>query len=89
MDAVTGARCARHPQVPAVETCGRCGTFVCPECIQLTEQTVLCPACEAREEGPSRASASAGRILVYLSLAGLVVLLGWLVSLWATRWRTP
>ncbi len=35
--------CARHPEVPAVLTCERCGAFACSECVH--DETALCVAC--------------------------------------------
>ena len=39
------AHCARHPQSPAVDTCQRCGAFVCGECTHIRDEDVYCPAC--------------------------------------------
>ncbi len=39
------ARCARHPEAPAVDTCQRCGAFVCGECTQIRDEDVFCPGC--------------------------------------------
>ena len=42
------AQCARHPDALAVEVCGRCGAFVCDQCLQLGDDEVRCPACWER-----------------------------------------
>ncbi len=43
-----GARCATHPDVPAVQACERCGTFVCLGClVKLPNQPGLCRSCSA------------------------------------------
>jgi hypothetical protein len=39
------ARCARHPEAGAVDTCQRCGAFVCGECTQIRDEDVFCPGC--------------------------------------------
>src|SRR5262245_43066849 len=44
----TGARCATHPNNPAVGTCQRCGTYVCGVCRTRWQDRALCLACLAR-----------------------------------------
>lgn len=39
------AACARHPDVAAVDTCQRCGAFVCGECTNIRDEDVYCPGC--------------------------------------------
>jgi len=40
------ARCAEHPEVPAILTCPYCGSFACPECALTTSWgEALCTAC--------------------------------------------
>lgn len=44
-EATLSARCATHPDQPAVATCARCGDYACVSCFEsLSEQ---CQACEA------------------------------------------
>jgi hypothetical protein len=40
-----GARCAKHPAVAAVDTCQRCGAFVCGECTNIRDEDVYCADC--------------------------------------------
>lgn len=66
-----GARCASHPEAPAVALCARCGTFLCGECTELRDETAYCAPCLRvyRRAGP------ASRIvqgLIAWSIAGLV-----------------
>ncbi|MGI5864081.1 MAG: YIP1 family protein [Myxococcales bacterium] len=43
------ARCARHPEVEAIEVCGRCGAFACARCATRNrEGQVICAACAER-----------------------------------------
>jgi hypothetical protein len=38
-------RCARHPSVETVVSCGRCDRPVCPRCMIFTPVGVRCPSC--------------------------------------------
>lgn len=52
-----GARCASHPEAPAVALCARCGSFLCGECTELRGEGAYCAACVEllkREGPPSR-----------------------------------
>jgi hypothetical protein len=40
--------CGRHPGVAAVTTCRRCGTFCCPDCLEIPSSDGLCIECAAR-----------------------------------------
>lgn len=42
-----GASCAGHPDILASWLCGRCGTFMCPECERRVrpEARPMCPTC--------------------------------------------
>jgi hypothetical protein len=42
------ARCPRHQENAAVETCVRCGTFACPECVISRDSESYCPDCARR-----------------------------------------
>ncbi|MBI5544074.1 MAG: hypothetical protein HY901_09315 [Deltaproteobacteria bacterium] len=78
--APSGAQCAAHPEAAASWVCGRCGTFMCPECEHRVrpEAHPLCPSCwELRErtlatlhteKGGTRLQ-TAGLILGVISLA--------------------
>lgn len=43
-----GTVCGLHPNVPATITSRRCGTFCCPDCLELPSSEQLCVACAAR-----------------------------------------
>src|SRR4051812_28219281 len=49
-DLSESARCAKHPDLPAVGVCARCGVFLCAECKILLGTTVSCAACQAWNE---------------------------------------
>jgi hypothetical protein len=65
-----GAACAVHPTVSAVDTCERCGAFVCVTCLELLGATVQCPSCFARQGGRAKASSRA-KAAIALSIIGL------------------
>ena len=52
MATLTGsqARCARHPEFPAVGTCARCGSFFCAEDWRNVEGKDFCATCAALPE---------------------------------------
>ena len=53
----TGARCASHPDVAAVATCARCGSFLCGDCTEVVGESPYCAPCVVllrREARPSR-----------------------------------
>lgn len=66
-------RCATHPEVLAVDTCSRCGGFVCEACLVLVEETPYCTGCFARRDISGRASARA-TIALLLSVFGMFCL---------------
>jgi hypothetical protein len=69
----TGARCALHPDVAAVATCSRCGSFLCGDCTELVGETLCCAACMAlrrRDAKPSPVVQAA----LGLNVMGLVCL---------------
>jgi hypothetical protein len=64
--------CAAHPSVGTDQTCERCGTFVCGECIELTAtepEQLLCRPCFTRYVG-AKASTRAVTALV-LAVVGI------------------
>ncbi|MFL5318708.1 MAG: DUF4190 domain-containing protein [Myxococcaceae bacterium] len=63
------ARCAVHPDAPAVELCQRCGNFVCGDCLELVEGVPYCTSCFKRSVSGS-ASKQAVAALVF-SIIGL------------------
>jgi len=69
----TGARCASHPDVTAVATCARCGSFLCGDCTELLGESPACAPCVAllrREMKPSRGV----QVALGLNLLGLACL---------------
>ncbi|MEW5742205.1 MAG: hypothetical protein AB1938_25035 [Myxococcota bacterium] len=45
---LSGAVCAKHEGVPAVEVCTRCGAFLCGECVEyVEEEKPVCASCAA------------------------------------------
>ncbi|AKQ69605.1 Glutamate synthase [NADPH] large chain [Myxococcus hansupus] len=71
----TGAVCGNHPDVPAVATCMRCGTFLCGDCTELVGQSPYCACapCVAimrKEARPSRVV----QVALALNVVGLVCL---------------
>lgn len=50
----TGARCANHPERPAVDICSRCGSFACGACLVVgADGQGVCQACFERQGGES------------------------------------
>jgi len=45
-----GARCARHPEAPAVAACRRCGTFICANELVVLDASQFCRECAARPD---------------------------------------
>lgn len=43
-----GARCALHVDQSAVDTCGRCGNYVCVTCMEVHNYETYCGACASR-----------------------------------------
>ena len=78
-----GAVCARHPEVAAVDVCGRCGAFVCADCVEyLRDATPACEPCARLLDGarPTR-RAWAGLALSALGLGGLALGFAWIAWL--------
>ena len=44
----TGARCAHHVEQPAVDTCSRCGNYVCVTCMEVHSYQTYCGQCATR-----------------------------------------
>jgi hypothetical protein len=66
---IASAVCGTHPAERAVETCSRCGSFICAQCIELDVGEVFCPACHSRQFG-GKASGRAVTALV-LAIVGM------------------
>ena len=69
--AAEARRCATHPEILAVDTCARCGAFVCGDCLELIREDPYCPSCYGRGDVTGRASTRA-RVALALSIAGLL-----------------
>ena len=72
------ARCARHAEVPAVDVCQRCGSFVCGECVNIRKEDVYCAACAVILERPGSRRPLLG--LLAALLAPLPLLAGSIAS---------
>lgn len=69
--------------MPAVDTCHRCGTFVCEDCLELREGKGYCPDCFTRVlTGPASKRAIAAVVLgiVGLNCAFLPGIVGLILS---------
>lgn len=73
MTAGPGAVCAKHAGVAAVETCERCGSFLCAECVQyLQDEKPVCAACAEALRGQKTPGAlKAAPFLAGLGLIGI------------------
>lgn len=60
-------RCANHPEVVAVDTCIRCGAFVCGECLELLGEEPFCPNCFGRRDVTGGGSTRAVLALLFSS----------------------
>lgn len=85
VDEVMAPRCAAHPDVEALGTCGRCGRFTCARCGRDGFGQHLCDGCLARPQARLAASPRAKQALLcaVLGLHGVVVLLP--VAAWLAR----
>jgi len=71
-----GAVCANHPTLDAVETCERCGSFICANCMELEGYDAYCPDCYARvgTKAPASTMATTALVLAILAISGCVPL---------------
>ncbi len=53
-----GARCSTHPETSAVDTCQRCGRFICGTCANVRKEDVYCTECTPRIEAEPRPTSS-------------------------------
>lgn len=72
------ARCAVHPERDALETCARCGNFMCAVCLSSDAGQLVCTACvqRAAKQGASRRAVGAAGLsglALVLVVAGLAV----------------
>jgi len=68
-------RCGNHPDVAAVDTCSRCGTFLCGDCVEYLGETVLCDACYQRLGGDQPGSRSARTAVILGGIGAALPLL--------------
>lgn len=64
--------CAIHPDVPAAQTCERCGAFACGNCLEVTDtepQQTLCANCYRNYFGEKASSRAV--LAIVLSVLGL------------------
>ncbi|MBX5480630.1 MAG: hypothetical protein IRZ16_02100 [Myxococcaceae bacterium] len=65
MEVATGAtRCGTHPEALAIDTCSRCGAFVCERCLVLIGEEAFCASCYARRDVSGPASLRAAMALL-------------------------
>ncbi|MCB9597030.1 MAG: DUF4190 domain-containing protein [Sandaracinaceae bacterium] len=71
-----GALCAAHPSAAAVDTCARCGNYVCSNCMEVEEWDTYCPDCYARvgKKAPASSLATTALVLALLSISGCLPL---------------
>lgn len=68
---LSGAVCAKHAGLSAVETCTRCGAFLCAECVEyVQEEQPACAACA--QVLRSTRTPGALKAAPFLSLLGLI-----------------
>ena len=60
-----GARCAVHVDAPAIDTCSRCGNYVCVGCMEVHEYETLCNPCAYRVGTKGQQSSRATTALVF------------------------
>lgn len=84
-----GTRCGRHPELAATVICRRCGTFCCPDCLELPSSEELCVACAARPALQGDRGFNLAALALVASFLGLgcvplapvgVVLSAWLLT---------
>jgi len=70
---VAGASCGKHPAVPAVDICARCGSFLCGECVEyFGDATPACASCLPLMKGtPASVRARLSPLLALVALSGL------------------
>ena len=78
------AHCALHPSTVAVEVCGRCGTFLCADCLNLADDVPLCDECHRlRTRTKPSGRAIAALLLGVVGVSCFVIptgLIGWILA---------
>jgi hypothetical protein len=77
------AACAVHPQASAIDTCSRCGAYVCEACLELYGEQPFCAACAAKVLRPGVSTRSA--VALGLGVLGLGFPPLGLLALWLAR----
>ena len=65
------AHCAAHPGVIAVDTCQRCGRFVCGECVTLERDESYCPDCAPKAKRRTKVVVVAALVAAVVSIPSL------------------
>jgi len=63
--AQTGARCAVHVDIAAIDTCSRCGNYVCAGCMEIHNYETICGTCAERVGAKGEQSSRATTALVF------------------------
>lgn len=63
--------CASHPSVIAVDTCQRCGRFVCGDCVTLERDETYCAECAPKAKQRTKAVVVTALVASALSVACL------------------
>jgi hypothetical protein len=77
------AACAVHPQASALDTCSRCGAYVCEACLELYGEQPFCAACAAKVLRPGVSTRAA--VALGLGALGLGFPPVGLLGLWLAR----
>jgi len=74
---LTGTKCARHLDMPALSVCERCGDFLCLHCLRDHDRHLYCPDClPPQPMGPKPST----RVVAHLIDWAAVLLASWLAS---------
>lgn len=60
MTPVVEAYCSEHTRAPALETCARCGRFICADCTARRQGSAYCVECVNRLQLPEDGPVSSG-----------------------------
>lgn len=75
-------KCALHPEVETLLTCGKCGQPICPRCLVQTPVGARCPQCAALKRLPIfevKAKHYLAASVVGLGVAGAFALVWWAI----------
>jgi hypothetical protein len=68
--------CAAHPANAVVDSCSRCGTFLCALCRIDADRRVLCPACFGRMKADRSLPGTVATFRDYTRMALIIAILG-------------